>query len=48
MIEDGLGFSLVPWRPVIEDEVGREIMGVMRGGDVSWQLGRGRGCGMEL
>jgi Protein of unknown function (DUF3363) len=44
MIDDGLGFSLVPWRPVIEDEVGREVMGVMRGGDVSW----GRGCGMEL
>jgi hypothetical protein len=41
MIEEGLGFSLVPWRPVIEDEVGREVMGVMRGGDVSWQLGEG-------
>ena len=43
MIDDGLGFSLVPWRPVIEKEIGREVMGVMRGGDVSWQLGRQRG-----
>ena len=48
MIDDGLGFSLVPWRPVIEQQVGREVMGVMRGGDVSWELGRGRARGMEL
>lgn len=40
MIDDGLGFSLVPWRPVIEQEIGREVMGIMRVGDVSWQLGR--------
>jgi len=43
MIDDGLGFSLVPWRPVIENEIGREVAGVMRGRDVSWQLGRSRG-----
>jgi hypothetical protein len=43
MIEDGLGFSLVPWRPVIEKQIGREVIGVMRGTDVSWQLGRTRG-----
>jgi hypothetical protein len=24
MIDDGLGFSLVPWRPVIEKEIGRD------------------------
>jgi hypothetical protein len=43
MIHDGLGFSLVPWRPVLEKEIGREVMGVMRGGDISWQLGRAVG-----
>jgi type IV secretory pathway VirD2 relaxase len=43
MIDDGLGFSLVPWRPVIEKEIGREVIGVMRGTDVSWQLGRNLG-----
>ena len=43
MIDDGFGFSLVPWRPVIENEIGREVLGVMRGHDVSWQLGRSRG-----
>jgi len=46
MIDDGLGFSLVPWRPVIEQELGRDVMGVMRGDDVSWQLGRHRGLGI--
>jgi type IV secretory pathway VirD2 relaxase len=46
MIDDGLGFSLVPWRPVIEKQIGRQVIGVMRGGDISWQLGRGLGIGM--
>jgi len=46
MIDDGLGFSLVPWRPVLEKEIGRQIMGVMRGGDISWQLGRAVGFGI--
>jgi uncharacterized protein DUF3363 len=46
MIDDGLGFSLVPWRPVIEKEIGREIIGVMRGTDVAWQLGRKLGLGI--
>ena len=46
MIDDGLGFSLVPWRPVIEMEIGRQVMGVMRGDDVSWQLGRAIGLGI--
>jgi hypothetical protein len=46
MIDDGLGFSLVPWRPVIENQIGRQVVGVMRGGDISWQLGRGLRIGM--
>ncbi|MPZ38329.1 MAG: DUF3363 domain-containing protein [Rhizobiales bacterium] len=48
MIDDGLGFSLVPWRPVLDKEIGRQVMGVMRGGDISWQLGRARGLGIGL
>ena len=46
MIEDGLGFSLVPWRPVIEKEIGREVVAVVRGTDISWQFGRQRGLGI--
>jgi hypothetical protein len=48
MIDNRLGFSLVPWRPVLEKEIGRQVMGVMRGGDISWQLGRAIGLGMGL
>ena len=48
MIDDGLGFSLVPWRPVLEKDIGRPVMGVMRGGDISWQLGRAKGLGIGV
>ena len=48
MLDDGLGFSLVPWRPVLEKEIGRQVMGVMRGGDISWQLGRAVGLGIGV
>ena len=46
MIDDGVGFSLVPWRRVLDKEIGRYVMGVMRGGDISWQLGRAIGLGI--
>jgi hypothetical protein len=48
MVDDGLGFSLVPWRPVIEKVIGRQVMGVMRGDDISWQLGRARALGIGI
>jgi hypothetical protein len=40
MIDDGLGFSLVPWRPVIEKRLGQNIAAVIEGDNISWQLGR--------
>ena len=47
MIDDGLGFQLVPWRPALEKELGREVRGVMApGGNVEWSLGRKRGVGL--
>ena len=48
MIDAGLGFNLVPWRPMLEKDIGRQIMGVMRGGDISWQLGRTAAPGIGL
>ncbi|KAF0096799.1 MAG: hypothetical protein FD144_5656 [Rhodospirillaceae bacterium] len=46
IIDDGLGFTLVPWRPALEQHVGRVISGVaLPGGDVDWSLGRSRGLG---
>jgi type IV secretory pathway VirD2 relaxase len=47
MIDDGLGFQLVPWRPALEKDLGREVRGVMApGGRVEWDLGRKRGLGL--
>ena len=38
--------TLVPSRPVIDRQLGREVMGVVQGGSVSWQLGRQRGISL--
>jgi hypothetical protein len=47
MIDNGLGFQLVPWRPALEKELGREVRGVMApGGVVDWSFGRKRGLGL--
>jgi type IV secretory pathway VirD2 relaxase len=43
VVEKSLEFTLVPWRPVIDRQLGREVVGVVQGGSVSWQLGRHRG-----
>ncbi len=46
MIDDGLGFQLVPWTPSLEKHLGRHISGVARGdGGVDWSFGRKRGLG---
>jgi hypothetical protein len=36
-------FALVPWRPVLERHIGKEVGGISRGDDVSWSFGRDRG-----
>lgn len=46
VVEKSHEFTLVPWRPVIDRQLGREVMGVVHGGSVSWQLGRQRGIGL--
>jgi type IV secretory pathway VirD2 relaxase len=45
MLEDGLGFSLVPWRPIIEPQLGRSISASLDAGSVSWSWGRTCGIG---
>jgi hypothetical protein len=42
LIENSREFTLVPWRPVLERRIGREVSGVVRGRDVSWTFGRER------
>ncbi len=43
MLDDGLGFSLVPWRPVVEQRLGQQLAATVRGSGVSWEIGRQRG-----
>ena len=46
MLDDGMGFSLVPWRPVIEQRLGQQIVATVRGSGTSWDIGRSRGMGL--
>jgi hypothetical protein len=47
MIDNGLGFQLVPWRPALEQQLGRQVSGVMASrGNVDWSFGRKRGLGL--
>ncbi len=43
LIGDALGFSLVPWRPVVEKQLGRSITATLHHGHVSFEWGRERG-----
>lgn len=42
LVEDGMGFTLVPWKPVIEKRLGQQVSAVVRAGGVSWEIGRTR------
>jgi type IV secretory pathway VirD2 relaxase len=47
MIEDGLGFQLVPWSQSLEKHLGRHISGVAKDdGGIEWSLERKRGLGL--
>jgi type IV secretory pathway VirD2 relaxase len=46
MIDDGLGFSLVPWTPSLERQLSRQVFGSVRSsGMIDWSFGRQRGLG---
>lgn len=47
MIEDGMGFQLVPWSPSLDRQIGRHVRGLARGdGGIDWDEGRRRGLGL--
>jgi Protein of unknown function (DUF3363) len=47
MIDNGLGFSLVPWSPALEHLLGRQVSGIAQnGGGIDWNFGRKRGLGI--
>jgi type IV secretory pathway VirD2 relaxase len=40
MLDDGMGFSLVPWKPLIEQRFGQQIAATVRGSGAMWEIGR--------
>jgi hypothetical protein len=48
MIDDGLGFQLVPWSNSLEKKFGLHVTGVARdNGGIEWSFGRKRGLGLD-
>ncbi|WP_271145932.1 DUF3363 domain-containing protein [Brevundimonas sp. NIBR10] len=46
MIDDGLGFTLVPWRPALERQLNQTVTGLAGpGGSIDWRPGLTRGPG---
>jgi hypothetical protein len=43
MIDDGLGFRLVPWSPSLERHLGRQVSGIAQASRIEWNFGRARG-----
>jgi Protein of unknown function (DUF3363) len=43
MIDDGLGFCLVPWSPSLERHLGRQVSGIAQASRIEWNLRRARG-----
>ena len=41
-------FTLVPWRPVIEKELGRTVSGIVIGDGIRWELDRSRGLSIGM
>ena len=49
MIDNGLGFQLVPWQPLLEKRIGQHISGLQRDdGGIEWSFGRKRELGIGL
>jgi len=42
LVERSRDFTLVPWRDVLERNIGKAASGIMRSDGISWQFGRGR------
>lgn len=43
LVEKSKEFTLVPWKPVLERHVGKDVAGMMREHGVNWRIGRDRG-----
>lgn len=48
VVERAREFSLVPWRPVLEKHIGKEVAGVVRDSGINWSIGRDKGQGIGM
>jgi len=46
-LNDGMGFSLAPWKPVIEKRLGQQLAAPVRSSGISWNFGRQRGASID-
>jgi type IV secretory pathway VirD2 relaxase len=46
MLDDGVGFQLVPWRPALDRNLGQHVSGVITASGVHWDFARKRGLGL--
>lgn len=46
LIDNGLGFHLVPWSREIDQRLGKSITGLAKASGIEWQLGRKRDLGL--
>ncbi|WP_328804933.1 relaxase/mobilization nuclease RlxS [Stappia albiluteola] len=47
LVENSREFTLVPWRPVLERHIGKQVSGIMRGDGITWSIGKQRGLGIS-
>ncbi|MES1975413.1 MAG: relaxase/mobilization nuclease RlxS [Pseudomonadota bacterium] len=43
LVEKSREFTLVPWRPALERQLGQQVAGIVRNDGISWRFGRQRG-----
>jgi type IV secretory pathway VirD2 relaxase len=49
VLDDGMGFQLVPWSPKIDRHLGEPISGLMRSRTaVTWEIGRSKSLGIDM
>ncbi|HCG41079.1 MAG TPA: type VI secretion protein [Pseudomonas sp.] len=47
LLDDSQGFSLVPWKPMIEMRLGQQVAATIQAGRVSWEISRARTLGVN-
>ncbi|WP_374593646.1 relaxase/mobilization nuclease RlxS [Sphingosinicella sp.] len=48
IIEKSREFALVPWRPVLERGIGKQVSGIVRESGISWTIKRSRGLSIGM